>query len=130
MTHSTLAISDFSLTIDRGTNEQALVGEAGNYYLPGSKSINGSLTSCRLHSAALGNIVSDMIAGNTVAISGSAGPNSLTFYFKSCQITGFNFSLGDADTISEGSIDFVVLYPYMVSSVTYTDTGTKISDFG
>ena len=129
MDHSVLAISDFSITIDRGTNEQSLVGESGNYFLAGSRTITGSLTSCRLHTSALGNIIADMIAGGVVQISGSAGPNSLHFYFKSCQITGFDLSIGDADTITEGSIDFTVLYPYKVSSVTKTSTGTLITDF-
>ena len=117
MTHGTLAISDVGLTISRGTAEQSLVGEKGNFYLAGSRSIEGSLTSCKLHSNAVGNIVSDMIAGSSIRISGNCGANSLRFYFKSCQVTGFDFSIGTADEITEGSLDFALLYPYKVSSV-------------
>ena len=129
MTHTTLAISDVSLTISRGTAEQSLVGAKGNFYLAGSRSIEGSLTSCKLHSTAVGNIVSDMIAGNKVGISGNCGTNSLKFYFKSCQVTGFDFSIGTADEITEGSIDFTLLYPYMVSAVSINSTGAVIRDF-
>ena len=130
MTHTTLAISDFSLTISRGTAEQALVGEKGNFYLAGSRSMEGSLTSCKLHTGAIGNIVSDMINGNSIKVSGSAGPNSIKFYFKSCQVTGFDFSIGTADEISEGTIDFTLLFPYKVSSVTAVGNQSRITDFG
>jgi len=129
MSHTTLAISDFSLTISRGTAEQALVGEKGNFYLAGSRSMEGSLTSCKLHTDAIGNIVSDMVGGNSVQISGSAGANSIHFYFKSCQVTGFDFSIGTADEISEGTIDFTLLYPYKVSSINLDKGYAKISDF-
>jgi len=120
MTHTTLAISDFSITLDKGTVEQELVGEAGNFFIAGSLSIEGSLTSCKVHAGAIGNIVSDMIDGTTVTVSGSCGPNSLNFYFVSAQVTGFDFSIGSADDIVEGSIDFSLLKPYLVSSVGYT----------
>jgi len=127
LTHTTLALSDFSLTISRGTAEQELVGETGNYSIAGAMSCEGSLTSCRLHSTAVGYIVSDMINGNTIQVSGSCGPNSLHFYLKSCQVTGFDFSIGTADEITEGSIDFTMLYPYKLSS-NVTDGFKKIVD--
>ena len=131
LTHSTLAISDFSLTIDRGTAEQKLVGETGNLFIAGSRSTEGSLTSCKLHSTAVGYIVSDLITGVAVEISGSCGTNSLHFYFMSAMITGFDFSIGTADDITEGSLDFTLLFPYKVSSVNVNTTGgTQISDFG
>jgi len=131
-THSTLAISDVSLTISRGTAEQELVGETGNFFLAGSRSIEGSLTACKLTDTGLGSIlVSGLIGASNVQISGSVGDNSLHFYFKSCQITGFDFSIGTADEITEGSIDFTLLYPYKVSSVTVDSTtqGTYITDY-
>jgi len=114
--HSTLAISDFSLTISRDVAEQELVGEAGNYFLAGSMSADGSLGACKLHSTAVGYLLSDMIAGNTVQISGMCGPNSLHFFLHSCQITGFDFSIGPADEITEGTIDYTLLYPYRLST--------------
>jgi len=117
MTHTTLAISDFSITLDKGTVEQELVGESGNYFIAGSLSVDGSLTSCKVHSAAVGNIVADMIDGATITVSGTCGSNSLNFYFVSAQVTGFDFSIGSADAITEGTIDFSLLKPYLVSSV-------------
>lgn len=131
LTHSTLAISDFSVTISRGTAEQPLVGEKGNFSIAGAKSIEGSLTSCKLTTAGVGNIVEDMIDGNSVQISGNCGTDSLHFYFRSCQVTGFDFSLGTADEIAEGSLDFTLLYPYQVSGVQQLagNEGTYISDF-
>jgi len=129
MSHTTLAISDFSITLDKGTVEQELVGEAGNYFIAGSLSVDGSLTSCKVHAAAIGNIVSDMIAGTTITVSGSCGAQSLNFYFISAQVTGFDFSIGSADDIVEGSIDFTLLKPYLVSSVGYnTEDRILISD--
>jgi len=128
-THTTLAISDISLTLDKGTVEQELVGETGNYWIAGSLSVDLSLTSCKLHTGAVGDIVSEMIDGNTVTVSGTCGAQSLNFYFKSAQVTGFDFSLGDADTITEGSIDMSLLKPYLVSTVAYNRAGrTLISD--
>jgi len=123
MTHTTLAISDISITLDKGTVEQELVGEAGNYFIAGSLGIDISLTSCKVHSTAVGNIVSDMIDGYTVTISGNCGSAGLAFYFTSAQVTGFDFSIGDADTITEGSIDASLLKPYLVSRMGYTADG-------
>jgi hypothetical protein len=129
MTHTTLAISDFSITLDKGTVEQELVGETGNYFIAGSLTIDGSLTSCKVHSSAVGNIISDMIAGTTVTVSGTCGTESLNFYFVSAQVTGFDFSIGDADTITEGTIDFSLLKPYLVSGVGFNEAGnTFLSD--
>ena len=131
LTHSTLAISDFSITISRGTSEQPLVGEKGDYSLAGARSTELSLTSCKLTTGALGDIIEDMIDGNSVQVSGNCGANSLHFYFRSCQVTNFDFSVGNADEITEGTLDFTLLYPYMVSGV-QTKTGTSelyISDW-
>jgi len=129
VSHSTLALSDFSLTLDKGTVEQELIGEEGNYFVAGSMSAEGSLTSCRLNSGGIGGLISDMLGNYAVTISGSCGANSLHFYFVSSVVTGFDFSIGDADTITEGSIDFTLLHPYKVSSVTHVgDGGTRISD--
>lgn len=117
LSHPTLAISDFSITIARGTAEQELVGSKGNYRLAGARSVEGSLTSCKLTTAGVGSIISGMINGTGVQISGNAGANSLHFYFKSAMITGFDFSIGTSDDITQGSLDYTLLYPYMVSGV-------------
>ena len=52
-THSTLGLSDFTITLDRGTVEQELVGEPGNYFLAGSMSVEGSFTAAKLDNTAL-----------------------------------------------------------------------------
>lgn len=129
--HSTFAISDFSLTIDRGTAEQELVGSKGNFSLAGSRSMEGSLTACKLTTAGLAWVVEQMIDGTCITLSGNTGANALHFYLKSCQVTGFDFSVGTADEVTEGSVDFAVLYPYMVSSVNWlaNQVGVYISDF-
>ena len=130
LTHETLAISDFSLTFDKGTVEQELVGQNGNLFLAGSMSCEGSLTSCRVHTTGVVDILADMINGKTIEISGSCGTDSLHFYFKSCQVTGFDFNLGDADTVTEGSVDFAVLLPYKINKVTHVGAGgTVVRDF-
>ncbi|RLB21131.1 MAG: hypothetical protein DRG71_08725 [Deltaproteobacteria bacterium] len=127
-THSVLGVSDFSLTLDRGTVEQELVGEEGNYFVAGSLSIDGSFTACKLENSAAGDLLKAMVTGSLVAVSGSCGTNSIHFYFKSAAITGFDISLGDADTITEGSIDFTVMDPQNVTFSTLSEGGTVIKD--
>lgn len=129
-TDSTFALSDFTITLSKGVAEQELLGETGNYFLAGSMSVEGSFTGCRITTTGLGVLLSALIEGKAIAISGNSGTNSLHFYFKSCQMTSFDFSIGDADTITEGSMDYTLLYPYKVSSVTQIDgAGTYISDW-
>jgi len=116
--HDTWAMSDFSITFDRGSVEQELLGQAGNYFDQGALSIEGSLTQCRFAASAnadaLLNIVDGTGSNAYFRVSGGVGstPNGLRFYFKSCQVTSYEVSIGDADTITEASIDFQVLDPY------------------
>lgn len=132
--HGVLGLSDFSLTLDRGTVEQELVGEAGNYFMAGSLSVEGSLTACKLDPTAATDILTNCITGATCWISGSVGPKSLHFFFESGMITGFDLALGDADTITEGSIDFVVMDPQNIkllqtqSGASWHGSGTIIQD--
>ncbi len=125
LSHSTLAISDFSLTLSKGTAEQELVGEKGNFSLAGSLSAEGSLTACKMHSTAVGKLVNNMIVGCPISVSGNCGANSLHFFLQSCQVTGFDFSIGTADDITEGTIDFTMLYPYLLSSNRSTASGAN-----
>jgi len=128
---SSYALSDFSLTLNKGTVEQELVGESGNYSVAGARSCEGSFTGCKLTSAGLGVIVGSLINGASITISGNAGTTALHFNIVSAQVTNFDFSLGDADTITEGSFDWVALYPYKISTVTkLAGGGTGISDWG
>jgi hypothetical protein len=115
-------ISDFSVTFDRGTVEQELIGQPGNYFDQGALSIEGSLTNCRFaasgNAEALLNIVDGSGDNEFFRVSGSIGStNGLTFYFKSCQVTSYEVTMGDASTITEASIDFQVINPY---SCTYS----------
>ena len=114
--HGTFAISDFTLTLSKGTVEQELVGEIGNYSIAGALTAEGSLTGCKMYAAGLGTMLDCLINGTNFGVSGLCGSNSLHFYLKSCQVTGFDFTLGTADDITEGSVDYTVLYAYKLSS--------------
>ncbi len=119
-THSTWGIADFSLTIDRGTIEQDLIGEKGNYFEQGSLSLDGSLTASKFATSGLSDILDNLLDNDAgtyayLAISGTISTDTdavyLSWYLTSCQVTGYDISIGDADTITEASIDFVVLNP-------------------
>lgn len=121
---TTYAISDFSITLDRGTVEQPLVGESGNAILEGALSVEGSLTQCRFAASGNSPFFDSLTGGSVLKISGSiSGSSLLKWSFKSCQITSIDVSIGDASTISEASIDWTLLDPY---NVTYSSG--KISD--
>lgn len=112
--HRTYAISDYSLTFDRGMVEQELVGELGNYNTPGALSVEGSYTCCRFGTSGTADALENLLGNYTyLTMSGSTGSN-LSWYFASCQCTGYDISMGDADTISEASIDWVVLNAHQV----------------
>ena len=116
---NTWGISDFSLTFDRGTVEQELVGQTGNYYDQGALSIEGSITNCKFAASGNADMLINMIETSTypnLRISGSiGGTGALSWYFLSTQATSYEVTVGDADTISEMSIDFQVLDPHRVS---------------
>ena len=114
--HGNFAVSDFTLTLAKGTVEQELVGEIANYSLAGSLTAEGSLTGCKMYNEGLGAMLNSLINGYNFSVSGNCGANSLHFFLKSCQVTGFDFTLGTADDITEGSVDFTVLYPYKIST--------------
>jgi hypothetical protein len=124
--HSVWAFSDFSLTFDRGTVEQELVGQPGNWFSQGALSIDGSFTNCRFAASGNADSLESIIESSYIKVSGSTG-SDLSWYFNSAQVTGYDISIGDADTISEASIDFTILNPYQVNIDTSTghieDTG-------
>jgi len=130
LTQSTIGMSDFSITLARGTVEQELVGETGNYSAAGALSVEGSLTACKLDATLAGYIVGHCVSGNMIHVSGSVGDDSLKFYFVSAMVTNFDLSMGDADTISEGSFDFIVLDPQNVLVYGTTANGRYVSDSG
>jgi len=111
-------LSDFSFSIDRGTIEQELVGAAGNYYTQGAMSLEGSLTNCRFAASGNCEFLNSIIDGTVVKISGQIdSSDSLHFVLISCQVTGYDISIGDASTITEASIDFTLMDP---KNLTYT----------
>jgi len=108
-------ISDFSMNVERGMVEQELVGEIGNYFTHGALSIDGSYTCCKFAASGLSDSLDNILGNSTyLTVSGSTGAN-LSWYFRSCQVTGYDISMGDADTITEASIDWVVMNPHQVS---------------
>jgi hypothetical protein len=117
--HSTWGISDFSLTFDRGTVEQELVGETGNWFDYGALSCEGSYTNCKFAGSGNSDALSSIIDSCYITVSGSTGSN-LSWFLVSCQVTGYDVSMGDADTITEASIDFVIMDPYNVTIDTST----------
>ena len=112
---SVWGISDFSLTFDRSSVEQELVGQTGNWFDYGKLSVDGSLTNCKFGASGNSDALSSIIDSAYVTISGGTGSN-FSFFFASCQVTGYEVSIGDADTISEASIDFTVMDPFNISS--------------
>jgi hypothetical protein len=125
--HGNFAVSDFTLTLAKGTVEQELVGEIANYSLAGALTAEGSLTGCKMYNTGLGVMLGCLINGYNFTVSGNCGANSLHFFLRSCQVTGFDFTLGTAEDITEGSVDFTVLYPYKIST-SRIGTYTVIAD--
>jgi len=118
--HSFWGMGSFSLTLDRGTVEQDLIGLPGNYFAQGALSMDGSFTLSRFGSSGSSDVLNNIIEGTStnelIAISGSVGSTSpIHWFLVSCQITGYDVSMGDADTISEASIDFALLDPQNVT---------------
>jgi len=120
------------MTFDRGTIEQDLIGAAGNYKDQGSLSVDGSMTLGKLDTQGnaefLSNILDATGTNKYFAVSANIGGTLtdvtyLKTYFVSCQVTGWDATVGDADTVTEASIDFMTMNP---QSITYK--GGKISD--
>jgi hypothetical protein len=127
--HAYYGIGDFSLTFSRDTVEQNLIGQRGNYFDQGSLSVEGSLTECKFAVSGaddLNNLL-DTDAGTYkyLAVSGTISTETdatyLKWYLTSCQVTGYDISIGDADTVTEASIDFTHLLPQNMRYV--SDTG-------
>lgn len=123
--HSVFAISDFSLTLGRGTVEQVLVGQPGSYYDQGKLTIEGSLTAAKFGISGVSDMLSNLVdTGRGVAttellaisgcISDATDATYLSWYLPSCQVTGYEVSIGDADTVTEAAIDFTYLLPQNV----------------
>jgi hypothetical protein len=127
-THTTVGMGDFTLTLDRSIVEQELLGEAGNYFAQGALTVDGSFTHAQWGESLLDTTIGSLVEGTLVSISGSTGPHSLRFFFKSCQITNFDLTIGDASTVTEGSVDFTILDPYNIKKIAIHGSGMKITD--
>jgi len=124
-THSNYGLGDFSLTLDKGIVEQELIGEVGNFFTQGSLSMDGSLVSVKFAASGTADFLLNVIDACSegkyqyLAISGSVSDatdsNYLTWFLVSCQVTGYDVSIGDADTITEASIDYTVMDPFNVT---------------
>lgn len=111
-THSNYGISDFSITLDKGTVEQSLLGKKGNKFHEGALSIEGSLTCCKFGASGSDDMLNSIVDGTIITVSGSTDDSAqIGWYFHSCQVTGYDISMGDATTITEASIDFMVMDP-------------------
>jgi len=131
-------IGDFSLTLGRGTVEQSLVGMAGNYFDQGKLTIEGSLTATKFGISGVSDILSNLIdtgrgvaATELLAVSGCVSnleATYLSWYLPSCQVTGYDISIGDADSVTTANIDFTYLLPQNVimhmGGACIMDTGT------
>ena len=82
--HSNWGIADFSLTLDRGTVEQNLIGEDGNYFDQGSLSVEGSLTAAKFATSGLSDMLDNMVeaAGKwkLITISGTVSRYAVAIY--------------------------------------------------
>ena len=116
-------IGEFSLTLDRGTIEQDLIGERGNYFDQGSLSLEGSLMAAKFATSGLSDMLDNLLDDDTgnykyLAVSGTISTETdasyLSWYLLSCQVTGYDISVGDSATITEASIDFTHLLPQKV----------------
>ena len=130
--HSAWGLGDFSLTRDRGTVEQSLVGEDGNYFDQGSISVEGSVTAAKFATSGLRDLLDNLLdtKGGTyryLAVSGTISTDTdatyLSWYLASCQVTGYDISIGDADTITEASVDFTMMNPKDLNYVHATIEG-------
>jgi hypothetical protein len=129
LSQSAMGISDIDLAISREIVEQSLIGEEGNLFVPGSISMDGSFTACKLDKDFAGTLLGAVVSGNYFVVSGTVGSKSLSFYLISCLCNGFDLVMGDSETISEGSIDFLIADPSNVKVRTPTKSrGTYISD--
>lgn len=128
VSHSTFGLGDFNITLDRGTVEQELVGEAGNKFQQGALTVEGSFTNAEWANSVVNAVLGSLLNGTLVKISGSAGADSLSWVLTSCQITDFELALGDASTVTEGSVDFTLLDPYNITRTPISGGGVKIAD--
>lgn len=107
--------SDFEINTTRGVVEQPLVGKPGNYFKYGALNVDGSLTMCKFASDTKHDALTSIVESNVVKVSGGTHSAGLSWYVVSGQVTNYTVTFGNADTITEASIDWQCLDPYNVS---------------
>jgi len=126
--HADYGIGDFSLTFSRDTIEQDLIGMPGNYFDQGTLSCDGSLTAAKFATSGIADLLENLVDTgyvdqNTeyIAISGTVSTGTdntyLSWYLVSCQVTGYDISIGDASTVTTASIDFVHMLPQNIQYI-------------
>ena len=123
--YSEFAVGDFTLNLDKGTVEQPLIGEVGNYFDQGALAMDGSLTAAKFATSGISDLMLNLIdAGQDgywkyLAISGCVSDATdatyISWFLVSCQVTGYDITMGDADTVTEASVDFTVMDPFAVT---------------
>ena len=83
--------------------------------------MDGSLTVAKFATSGISDLLLNLVDAGSIgnwkylAISGSVSDATdatyLSWFLVSCQVTGYDISMGDADTITEASVDFIVLDP-------------------
>jgi len=132
--HETFGIGDFSLTFDRGTIEQPLIGMPGNYFDQGSLSIEGSLTAAKFATSGIADMLYNLLHNHDtwnkyeyLAISGCVSTKTdvvyLAWVLPSCQVTGYEVAIGDADTVTTASMDFTLMNPQDIKYTSGVITG-------
>jgi len=122
----TFAMADFTLTFDRGTIEQPLIGKPGNYFDQGSLSVEGSLTAAKFATSGISDILYNLLHNHPtwnkfeyLAISGTVSTRTdlsyISWYFASCQVNGYDVAIGDADAVTTASVDFTIMNPQDVN---------------
>ena len=118
--YNTYGIGDFTLSFGSDTVTQDLIGVAGPYTARGSVTCDGSLTLSKF-GGNLEILLENIIDTGTyktstkyIAISGAvstAEATYISFYLTSCQVTGYDVTLGDAGTVTNASVDFIDMIP-------------------
>ena len=124
-THAAFGVGDFTLTLDKGTVEQPLIGEVGNYMDQGSLSVDGSLTAAKFAASGVSDLLLNLVDAGSAgswkyltfsgSVSDATDATYLSWFLVSCQVTGYDITEGDADTITEASVDFTVMDPFAIA---------------
>ena len=124
--HDTFGIGDFTLTFSIDTIAQPLVGKPGNYFDQGSLSVEGSLTAAKFATSGVADMLYNLLhnhdtwnAYEYLAISGCVSTKRdlsyLSWYLTSCQVTGYDIAIGNADAVTTASVDFTMINPQDVA---------------